>query len=396
MSQELQRIEPQEPENALVQYHPLPPPSLFGTSDPVEVVAKASRVAEALKSVIIKQGLISKISGKEYPRCEAWTLLGTMLGVFPVLVWTRPVEGGWEARVEAKTRDGAVVGAAEAQCLKTERNWSNRDDFALRSMAQTRATAKALRMPLGFVMTLGGFQATPAEEMDFEQKPDNANVPRGKSSPPPPKPPSKPPAPAQATDKTRAWFLGEMRKRFKDLDILQWACDDGPPYRLTPNETLEDWPLEHVPTSKPALQAEIDRCSGFLGIEKQTSTWPASKEPEVDDGELGPQKPDYAAAEAQDRAMLEADNRADAEPENEDDGLDTVTGKLEAVSEKSGKSAKGGWVRYGLKIGDLWIGTFDKNLGELAKKDKNHAVTVQFRRGEKGCDLISIERAKRD
>jgi len=167
--QALQKIEPEE-HAELVTYQPPQPPSLFGTDDPVEVVARASRVAASLKEVIKAQGLISKISGKEYPRCEAWTLLGTMLGVFPVLVWSRPVEGGWEARVEARTRDGAVVGAAEAQCLKTERNWRDRDDFALRSMAQTRATAKALRMPLGFVMTLGGFQATPAEEMDFEQK----------------------------------------------------------------------------------------------------------------------------------------------------------------------------------------------------------------------------------
>src|SRR6186713_737514 len=129
--QALQRIEPEE-HSELVPYQPPQSPSLFGTADPVEVVARASRVAASLKEVIKAQGLISKIQGKEYPRCEAWTLLGTMLGVFPVLVWSRPVEGGWEARVEARTRDGAIVGAAEAQCLKTERNWRDRDDFALR------------------------------------------------------------------------------------------------------------------------------------------------------------------------------------------------------------------------------------------------------------------------
>jgi hypothetical protein len=287
MSQELQRIEPQESES-VVPYHPMPPPSLFGTADPVEVVARASRVAESLKQVIKAQGLISKISGKEYPRCEAWTLLGTMLGVFPVLVWTRPVEGGWEARVEAKTRDGAVVGAAEAQCLKSERNWSNRDDFALRSMAQTRATAKALRMPLGFVMTLGGFQATPAEEMDFEQKPDNANVPRGKPAQPPPKPTAKPQTPAQATSKTRAWFLGEMRKLFSDQVLVQWLMDDGPPYMLGPDQDIDkDLPLEHVPTTKEALKAKVERCAKFMGVPPEPQ--PSAAAPQ-DDGDLGPQK----------------------------------------------------------------------------------------------------------
>ena len=82
-------------ENKLVPYQAPPVPSLFGTADPVEVVAKAARVASALQDVIRQKNLISRISGKEYPKCEAWTLLGTMLGVFPVLQWTRPVEGGY-------------------------------------------------------------------------------------------------------------------------------------------------------------------------------------------------------------------------------------------------------------------------------------------------------------
>ena len=34
-------------------------------------------------------------------------------------------------------------------------------------MAQTRATSKALRQPLGFVITLAGFDPTPAEEMPY-------------------------------------------------------------------------------------------------------------------------------------------------------------------------------------------------------------------------------------
>ena len=94
-----------------------------------------------------------------------------MLGVFPVVVWTKEVgEGqGWEARVEARTRDGAVVGAAEAECLRSEKTWKNRDSYALRSMAQTRATSKALRGPVGFVMTIAGFEATPEEEMPREE-----------------------------------------------------------------------------------------------------------------------------------------------------------------------------------------------------------------------------------
>src|SRR4051812_26241131 len=142
--------------------------NLFHTDDPVEVITRASRAAEALKGVITKQGLVSNIQGREHVRVEGWTTLGSMLGVVPVVTWTRPTTDGWEARVEARTLDGRVVGAAEAMCSKSERTWKSRDEYALRSMAQTRATSKALRGPLGFVVTLAGYEATPAEEMPAE------------------------------------------------------------------------------------------------------------------------------------------------------------------------------------------------------------------------------------
>lgn len=142
-----------------------PPTNLFRTDDPVEVVERAGKVADALKGVLVRQGLTANIQGREHVRVEGWTTLGSMLGVVPVCVWTRKLENGWEARVEARTLDGRVVGAAEAECLTTELLWKSRDDYALRSMAQTRATSKALRGPLGFIVTLAGYQAIPAEEM---------------------------------------------------------------------------------------------------------------------------------------------------------------------------------------------------------------------------------------
>lgn len=98
----------------------------------------------------------------------------------------------------------------------------------------------------------GGHQAS------HEPKaPERRGVPRGK--------PAAHEAPKPATEKTRTWFLAEMRKRFSERDLLQWVMDDGPPYRLTPNETLEDWPLSFVPTSRVALDSEVRRCAEFLG-----------------------------------------------------------------------------------------------------------------------------------
>lgn len=140
--------------------------TLWGTDNPAAVIERAAAIAGPLGRLIRDQHLYSTIGGREHVRVEGWTLLGSMLGVFPVCVWSRKLNGeGWEARVEARTRDGAIIGAAEASCLRSERNWKDRDDYALRSMAQTRATSKALRLPLGFVIALAGYDPTPEEEM---------------------------------------------------------------------------------------------------------------------------------------------------------------------------------------------------------------------------------------
>lgn len=143
------------------------PANLFGTADPGQVIALATQRADALADVIRAKHLYRTIGQKNHVFVEAWTMLGSMLGVFPVVVWTRKLEksDGWEARVEARTLGGQLVGAAEAQCDRGEKTWKTRDEYALRAMAQTRATSRALRGPLGFIVTLAGYEATGAEEM---------------------------------------------------------------------------------------------------------------------------------------------------------------------------------------------------------------------------------------
>lgn len=207
---------------------PTAPATLFGTNEPTAIVRSATAQAQALADVVRDRKLYSNIQGREYVRVEGWTLLGTMLGVFPVCEWTRPLEGGqgWEARVEAKTLDGRTVGAAEAQCSREERNWEDRDEYALRSMAQTRATAKALRIPLGFVMSLAGYETTPAEEMVFEA-PQQAPVRR---QAPARQPTAQEGAPA--TDKQKAalfaigrrqgWDAAETQRQVVEFTGMAW------------------------------------------------------------------------------------------------------------------------------------------------------------------------------
>jgi hypothetical protein len=100
--------------------------------------------------------------------------MGAMLGIAPVtreVKELRSPEGevyGFEARVELVNRAGEVVGGGIGECSWAETTWGAREPYALKSMAQTRATGKAFRLALGFVMAAAGFEATPAEEMPQE------------------------------------------------------------------------------------------------------------------------------------------------------------------------------------------------------------------------------------
>ena len=147
------------------------PAGLFGTGDPVEVVGRASTVAAALADVIRSQHMFTSIRGKQHVSIEGWQTLGAMLGVSAVVTHTAEVGGAgpgdWEARAEARTTDGRVVGAADAMCMKSEGgNWGPKaSSNARRAMAQTRSMSRALRGPLGFVVTLAGYATTGAEEM---------------------------------------------------------------------------------------------------------------------------------------------------------------------------------------------------------------------------------------
>jgi hypothetical protein len=143
------------------------PNTLFGTSDPKVALERMSDVASALMDVIKDRKLFARISGHEHITAEGWTTLGCMLGIVPVVVWTKPNEtgDGYLARVEARTLNGRVVGAAESECSRAERKWKAADPYAIRSMAQTRAIGRALRAPLGQIAVLAGYEATPAEEL---------------------------------------------------------------------------------------------------------------------------------------------------------------------------------------------------------------------------------------
>jgi hypothetical protein len=250
-------------------------PTLFGTTDPAAVIAAATAAAAPLAEVVRKQNLAVTIQGREHVKVEGWTLLGSMLGVFPVCAWSRPIlkdgkEHGWEARVEARTRNGDLVGAAEAQCTRDENQWSfaptgrngqtqqPRDDYALRSMAQTRATSKALRQPLGFVMQLAGFDATPAEEMPHDAEHQRVRDPHGLQG-----------SRADAVS-------GEITD--PGAVVLTFGKNKNKALRDVPRDYLEWWLTQNEPTN-PDMQRQRRAAEMFVAGETEASP---GGDPEID------------------------------------------------------------------------------------------------------------------
>ena len=144
---------------------------------PAGIIEEASAIATQLAEIVKQRQLYSTIRGRRYVRVEGWTTLGAMLGVLPREVETHPIENGYESVVELiRTTDGQVVGRGSAICTRDEPNWGARDAYAVRSMAITRATGKAFRLGFSWVMTLAGYESTPAEEMDYEPQRNPANA----------------------------------------------------------------------------------------------------------------------------------------------------------------------------------------------------------------------------
>jgi Sec-independent protein translocase protein TatA len=168
-------------------------PALFveDVADPGARFDVAARYATAAKDVITRQKLAVRIGNKDHVEIGGWQVLGTMAGVaVDVVDWgpmanrvtgepilteyevyvkaqrTYTVKGrDWWAKAEARLPSGVVIGSAIGIVTRGEDKWAKDDDTALLAMAQTRASSRAYRSALGWVMHLAGYSVTPAEDM---------------------------------------------------------------------------------------------------------------------------------------------------------------------------------------------------------------------------------------
>jgi len=144
------------------------------TSPSYELINKDSmlKLSTELSKLIKEKGLSSNIQGKQFVNVEGWQFAGASLGLMPIITLTTDLSKDDEIKYMATCEvrnitSGQLVATGIALCSNKEKTKRFFDEYAILSMAQTRAIGKAYRNLLAWLMKAAGFEATPAEEMDF-------------------------------------------------------------------------------------------------------------------------------------------------------------------------------------------------------------------------------------
>ncbi|RLE74481.1 MAG: hypothetical protein DRJ44_07385 [Thermoprotei archaeon] len=143
------------------------PREQLGTTE-IQTIKKAVEISRALTDVIERCKLYVRIAGKKYVTVEGWQTLGALLKCRAIIKRTTKLDNGWEAEAEIRNFAGELLGTGVARCTRDESKWKDREDYALLSMAQTRAIGKAYRNNFAWILRLAGYEGTPAEEVSGE------------------------------------------------------------------------------------------------------------------------------------------------------------------------------------------------------------------------------------
>lgn len=170
-------IEPEvieaDTQTTAVVHEPQQPVGFDTTADQVDQqIQIAEQLVRRMSERCKGPKFIANIQGRNFPTVEWWNSAGFALGLLPRVLSTRRQnrQNGdyiYEA-VVAVCRNGVELTRADGMCSTEETNGQRprwQDEYAVRSMAQTRATAKAYRLGLSFIATLAQLEPTPAEEV---------------------------------------------------------------------------------------------------------------------------------------------------------------------------------------------------------------------------------------
>jgi len=171
--------QPANPETTVMNEAPKTPKDTTATKKAARVesydIAKSDETLDLAKDLakFIKDNKLStQVQGKEFVNVEGWQYAGSRLGIVPIVEQVLNVSNDQEIKYQAKVtlfdmRSQHTVGAGFAICSNKESGKKFYQEFAIASMAQTRAIGKAYRNILAWIIRAAGYEPTPAEEMEY-------------------------------------------------------------------------------------------------------------------------------------------------------------------------------------------------------------------------------------
>jgi hypothetical protein len=142
-------------------------------------IAKSDETLQLATDVarfIRENKLFLNMQGKEYVNVEGWQYAGSRLGILPIVEELTNLSDGQEVKYQSRVRllnlrNEQIVGSGFAICSNKEPGKKFFQEFAIASMAQTRAIGKAYRNILAWLIRAAGYEPTPAEEMEYGPEP---------------------------------------------------------------------------------------------------------------------------------------------------------------------------------------------------------------------------------
>lgn len=184
---------------------------------PQDLVRHSKAIADEFKKIVEEQKMFTDIAGKKHVHVDGWSMLGVLFGIFPTVEGVERINKGisfdvvkvselkkgkrkdggfyeytkeswipkdrvkkeekvlqeahkeeitYKAAVILRTLKGHELTRVESLCSNREDGKLDNEEYAINSMAQTRATGKAFRLAFGWVARQAGYDSTPFEEVE--------------------------------------------------------------------------------------------------------------------------------------------------------------------------------------------------------------------------------------
>lgn len=158
------------------------------------------------------------------------------------------------------------------------------------------------------------------------------------------------------------WVLTEGLKEFEEATITEYLQAAG---ILLPTESAKHWPLDWLPTGKADVAALKKAIEAFVRGDPAEKPYKCKLLPE--------EAPKTKDAPAKEQAV------------KIDPSWRMVSGVIDHVSYKRGTKKNGqDWENWGIKVGDLWYGTFSRSIGQIAEAAKGCTVQLYYSINDRG------------